>query len=142
MHRSARDGESEGARRAREEDEADRGRGLEPWRIVLLRGCVSGDVGEVARATTLGPTDAIHDRFTKGVSTAQLEETIINYFTCLNAGPLYVAAAHGHADVVEWLLDHGCDPALPAVSRAVAVAVAVAPSPSPSRRYRRRRQLH
>ncbi|KAJ0410239.1 hypothetical protein P43SY_002571 [Pythium insidiosum] len=87
---------------------ADDGSGNDGWRVVLLRALVNGDRDLVVR-TLLAHVDMLSAPFAAVMPVWKLQWESPHWWMLREATPLFIASAHAHPAVIQWLVRHGAD---------------------------------
>mmetsp|Transcript_91235 Transcript_91235/g.260598 ORF Transcript_91235/g.260598 Transcript_91235/m.260598 type:complete len:210 (+) Transcript_91235:72-701(+) len=78
------------------------------WRVTLFRGVRDGDLDVVKRVSEQHP-HSIHEKFTEAMHDWELEWDSVRWFEYREATCLFLACAHTHPHIVEWLIENGVD---------------------------------
>lgn len=78
------------------------------WRVVLFRAVRDGDLDKIRLISERHPY-AIHECFTAEMHDWELQYDSVKWFEYRQATVMFLAAAHSHPHIVEYLLENGVD---------------------------------
>lgn len=78
------------------------------WRVVLFRAVRDGDLDAIKRISVAHP-HALHECFTASMHDWELQLDSVKWFEYRHATVMFLASAHSHPHIIEYLLENGVD---------------------------------